>query len=147
VQAPLDEVFAVVAEQAVTLLAEARTCAPDDLVGRVTGLAVFDHEHGPTTGEFLERHFFHRLAHDVVHQRAVVNYAAVARVDAVMRKTQEGCHQVRARFRRLSGRQLENDATRDARIDVVGAELEARKLGNCSVVVRVVGHGRRCVFS
>jgi len=96
VEAPLDEVLAVVAEKAITLLAEARAGALDRHFHGVTGVAMLDHEHRAAAGELLERHLFHGLADDVVHQRAVVHHLAIAGVEPVMGEAEPGCDEVRA---------------------------------------------------
>jgi hypothetical protein len=49
--------------------------------------------------EFGKRHFFHRLADDVVQQRAVVHDPALPDVNSVMRVTKPGSDEVRTQWR------------------------------------------------
>lgn len=96
VQTPFDEMLAIVGEQPVTFFAESRARPADRLGGGNAGLTVLDDEYRPPAGELRERHFFDRLAQDVVHQRAVVHDPPLARIQAVMREAEPWSDEMRA---------------------------------------------------
>src|SRR5690349_18518033 len=120
VQAPLDEVLAVVREQAITLLAEPRARAAHDFRGVEAHLGRRHQEDRAAFGKGVERHFLDRLADDVVHECAVMNHAPRTDVDTVMRETQPRHDEMGTHRRLFAGLQGTNAATLGADPEVVG---------------------------
>jgi len=106
----------------------------DGLVDCIATLAVLHHEHRAAPGEFLERHLFHRLADDVVHQRAVVHHAILAGVDAVVRESQPRRDEVRTGLRDFTGRERTDTSAGGMRLDVVGAGIESGYPGGVAFI-------------
>ena len=96
VQRPFAEMLAVVREQPVAALAQPRARTTDHLAGAKRRFVVFDDEHRTLLREAFQRNFFDGFADDVVDESAVMHDVAIADVDAVMRKTETGGHQMGA---------------------------------------------------
>src|ERR1700677_4653640 len=98
-ETPIAEVLAIVAQQPIIVLPEARAGAPDDLIGRKLRLGMIDDRQRMTVGESSQRHLLHRSALPERREPRVMHHATVADVDAVMAVSSTRCGQVRAERR------------------------------------------------
>jgi len=93
-QAPLAEVLAVVAEEAIVVLADPRPGSPDYFLAVELSVAGSNPE-SVSVSETHERNLLHRPAVDPMYEGAVMDDMVAADVDAVMGKTQTRCDEVR----------------------------------------------------
>src|SRR5262245_49933560 len=93
---PLDEVFAVVGEQPVTVFADARTSTFDDFLAEELRCHPRLDRVSLPEREFFERHFLDRKAREKPVEAAVVNDPAIARVHAMMKISPSWRRQVRS---------------------------------------------------
>jgi hypothetical protein len=92
-QTPLAEVLAVVAEEAIVVLADPRSRSPDDFLAAEAS-AAGSNPQGVSMREHRERNLFHRASVEPLHEGAVMDDRAAADVDAVVRKSQPGREEV-----------------------------------------------------
>jgi hypothetical protein len=100
-QDPGAEVLTVVGQQTKTIFTEARTCAFDHL-GRVEEPLVVPDQDFMAVSEMLEGSRFHRPTSKSIGKSGVVNDAAVADIDAMMRIESARRHEVSGEGRLLA---------------------------------------------
>jgi hypothetical protein len=105
VKAPLAEMFTVVAEQAITVLADPWTRSTDHLRVIEANGFMGPHPDSVSVHEALERDFFYRSSRQVMWEAAVMNDIAAADVDAMMSKAKTRCDEVCAQRRLFVPRQ------------------------------------------
>ena len=92
-QTPLAEVLAVVAEEAIAVLADPRPRSPNHfLVVEASGAG--SNPESVSMSEARERNLFHRAAVEPMYEGAVVDDTAAADVDTVVGKAQTRCNEV-----------------------------------------------------
>ena len=96
VDAPVYEVFAVVGNKAVEVLAQAAAGTADALLGCVSALGMFADVADSAAGELGEADFFdtHMLEVQDVVESGVVDYSAAADVEAVVAVGNSGAYEV-----------------------------------------------------
>jgi hypothetical protein len=92
-QTPLAEVLAVVAEEAIAVLADPGPRSPNHLLA-VEASGAGSEPEGVAMSERRERNLFNRAAVEPMYQGAVMDDAAAADVDTVVSETQTRCNEV-----------------------------------------------------
>ena len=92
-QTPLAEVLAVVAEEAIAVLADSGPRSPNHFLAAEASGAGSDPE-GVSMSETRERNLFDRAPVEPMCEGAVMDDPAAADVDTVVGKTQPGCKEV-----------------------------------------------------
>jgi hypothetical protein len=93
---PLAEVLTVIAEQAIAIFPEARTCATDHLVAIEARSGVRSLVERVSARKEKQRHLFHRQLAELMCERSVVHDIAAAHVDAMVGKGKTRGNEVRA---------------------------------------------------
>jgi hypothetical protein len=99
---PLTEVFAVVPEHVIGILAESRTRPPDDLRSVFPFQLIGSDPDGAPEGEARQRHFLHRTPAEAARKPAVVHDAPQTDVDTVMHISLTKGHHMSAERRLLT---------------------------------------------
>ena len=92
-QTPLAEVLAVVAEEAIAVLADPRPRSPNHFLA-VEASGAGSNPESVSMSETRERNLFHRAAVEPMYEGAVMDDTAAADVDTVVGKTQTRCNEV-----------------------------------------------------
>ena len=99
VYAPLGEVLTVVAEDAIPVFPQARTCSSHDLFAVPAVWPRLSHPYRMTLGEARERNLLYRSPSPVKDKTAVVHDSPVPDIHAMVRIAQTRCDEVRAQCR------------------------------------------------
>jgi hypothetical protein len=84
VETPIAEVLAVIGQQAIVILAEARAGASDDFFGRKDGLGVIDDSQLAAGGESRQGDFLYRTALPEPGKTRVMHHPSIANIYAVV---------------------------------------------------------------
>jgi hypothetical protein len=84
-QTPLAEVLAIIGQQSITVLADARTRAANDFFTVKVSGGVTPHPQGPSRGEKCERDFFYRTAAQASGEATVMHDVPLTDVDAMVK--------------------------------------------------------------
>ena len=83
-QAPLAKVFAVVADDVISILAKPAAGTENDILAVEAWIRVGAYGDGPAASEFPQRNLFHRSAAEAADETRVMDDPAVTHVEAVM---------------------------------------------------------------
>ena len=83
-QAPLAEVFAVVANDVISILAKPTARATNHIFPVEARIRICAYGDGPATGKFRQRHLFYRSAVEAADDTRVMDDPAMTHIKAVM---------------------------------------------------------------
>lgn len=151
-QAPLAEVFAIVAEQPIPIFAEPGACPAHHLAAVKTRRHMASDPDCPVLREACERNLFHRASEELADHGPVVNDVTVSNVDTVVGVATTRCNEVRAQRRLLVRDQESVAAAKSAgsAISLIRSSSIARSSRLVRMGTSLCGclhgqHGRCCV--